>query len=219
MDDPRHVPLYSIPECARYLGLPEPAVRRWVTDGGDDGVRLIQPAGSEPTALSFINLVELHVMAALRRRHRVPMQRVRTALRYLENELRVEHPLARRELLTDGFSIFTEHLDRLLNLSARGQLEMREVVQAYLQRVEHDNEIGLAVRLFPFTRGDRQNAPTLIVIDPSVSFGRPVVSGSGVSAEVIVDFFNAGETIADLADEYRLQPFQIEEAVRYALAA
>jgi len=219
VDDPRHVPLYSIPESARYLGLPVPTVRSWVAGVGDDGARLIQPASSEPAALSFINLVELHVMAALRRHHGVPMQRVRTALRYLENELQVEHPLARRELLTDGFSIFTEHLDRLLNLSARGQLEMREVVQAYLQRVEHDDEIGLAVRLFPFTRGDHQSAPTLIVIDPSVSFGRPVVSGSGVSAEVIVDFFNAGETIADLADEYRLQPFQIEEAVRYALAA
>ena len=219
MDDPRHVPLYSIPECARYLGLSAATVRNWVTGTDDDSGPLIQPAGSEPTALSFINLVELHVMAALRRHHRVPMQRVRTAVRYLEHQLRVEHPLARRELSTDGFSIFTEHLDRLLNLSARGQLEMREIVQAYLQRVEHDEEIGLAVRLFPFTRGDRQRAPTLIVIDPSVSFGRPVVMGSGVRAEVIVDFFNAGETISDLADEYRLQPFQIEEAVRYALAA
>ena len=217
MDDPRHVPLYSIPECARYLGLPVPTVRNWVS--GNDSDPLILPAGSDPTALSFINLVELHVMAALRRHHRVPMQRVRTAAEFLERELCVEHPLARRELSTDGFSVFTEHLDQLLNLSARGQLEMREVVQIYLRRVEHDDENGLAARLFPFTREDRQKAPTLIVIDPSVSFGRPVVMGSGVRAEVIVDFFNAGETIADLANEYRLAPYQIEEAVRYALAA
>ncbi|MCY4556909.1 MAG: DUF433 domain-containing protein [Chloroflexi bacterium] len=180
---------------------------------------MIQPAGSEPRALSFINLVELHVMAALRRHHRVPMQRIRVAIQYLERQLRLEHPLARRELLTDGFSVFIEHLDRLLNLSARGQLEMREIVYAYLQRVEHDDELGLAARLFPFTRGDRHQSPTLIVIDPSISFGRPVVMGSGVRADVIVNFFNTGETIADLADEYQLHPFQIEEAVRYALAA
>ncbi len=219
MDDPRHTPLYSIPECARYLGLSAGTVRNWVTADCDVSSPLIQPAGSDPRALSFVNLVEMHVMAALRRHHRVPMQRIRAGIKYLEHQLQVEHPLARRELLTDGFSIFTDHLDRLLNLSARGQLEMREIVHAYLQRVEHDDEIGLAVRLFPFTRGDRQQAPTLIVIDPTVSFGRPVVMGSGVRAEVIVDFFNAGETIADLADEYQLEPFQIEEAVRYALAA
>ena len=219
MEDPRHVPLYSIPECARYLGLPAGTLRNWVTSNDDDGAPLIQPAGLEPSALSFINLVELHVVAALRRHHGVPMLRIRNAVQYLERQLRVEHPLARRELLTDGFSVFIEHLESFLNLSARGQLEMREIVRAYLQRVEHDDDIGLAVRLFPFTRGDRLQAPTLIVIDPSVSFGRPVVMGSGVRADVIVNFFNAGETIADLAHEYQLQPFQIEEAVRYALAA
>ena len=147
------------------------------------------------------------------------MQRIRSAVQYLERQLRVEHPLARRELLTDGFSVFTEHLESFLNLSARGQFEMREIVRAYLQRVDHDDDIGLAVRLFPFTGGDRHQAPTLIVIDPSIAFGRPVLMGSGVRADVIVNFFNAGETIADLADEYQLQPFQIEEAVRYALAA
>lgn len=219
MDDPRHVPLYSIPECARYLGLPAPTVRSWVSRNSIGGAPLVQPAGVEPTSLSFVNLVELHVMAALRRHHRIPMQRVRPAVDYLQNELRVEHPLAHKVLLTDRFSIFTDHLGQLLNLSSRGQIEMREIVHTYLQRVEHDKEMGLALRLFPFTREERQRAPTVVVIDPTVSFGRPVVAGSSVRTEVIVDFFNSGETIADLAEEYRLAPYQIEEAVRYALAA
>lgn len=221
MDDlrnaPRHVPLYSIPECARYLGLPTPTVRSWVT-GGNDSEPLIQPAGSEPTALSFINLVELHVMAALRRHHRVPMQNIRPAIDFLESRLGVTNPLARRELLTDGLSIFTDHLDDLLNLSAGGQLAIREIIESYLERVEHDDQ-GLAHRFFPFSRSGGREAPKLIVIDPEIAFGRPIIVGSGVRTSVIANFFDAGETITELADEYRLGLAQIEEALRYELVA
>ncbi len=215
MHGPQYAPLYSIPECARYLGLPAARVRSWVTGSGDSGP-LIQAAGSEPTSLSFVNLVELHVLAALRQRHKVPMQRIRPAIDALEDRLGVHHPLARRELLTDGLNVFTEHLGQLLNLS-RGQFAIR-VMEAYLDRVEHDSK-GIASRFYPFSRGDELDAPKLIAIDPTVSFGRPVIFGTGVRASVVANFFKGGESIADLADEYRLDANQIEEAVRYELAA
>ncbi len=222
MDDPRHVPLYSIPECARYLGLPAPTVRSWVTaaasGAGSDNLPLVQPAGTDPTALSFLNLIELHVLAALRRRHRVAMQKIRPAIDFLQNQLEVKNPLARRELLTDGLSIFTDHLGDLLNLSAGGQLAIREIIEIYLERVEHDKE-GLAHRFYPFSRGEGREAPKLIVIDPNISFGRPIIAGSGVRTAVVANFFNTGETITELADEYRLHSSQIEEAVRYELVA
>jgi uncharacterized protein (DUF433 family) len=222
MDDPRHVPIYSIPEAAGYLGLPVPTVRAWVTGrrskSTDVAEPLITPAGGEPTALSFTNLVELHVLAALRRRHRVPMQQIRPAIDYLQDKLAVLHPLARRELLTDGLNLFTEHLGSLLNLTARGQIAIREIMETYLERVEHD-EAGLAYRYYPYSRGDGRQAPKLIVIDPTVSFGRPVIAGSGVRTAVVAKFVKAGETISDLAEDYRLQPAQVEEAVRYELAA
>jgi uncharacterized protein (DUF433 family) len=179
---------------------------------------LVQPAGSEPTALSFVNLVELHVLAALRRRHQVPMQQIRPAIDYLQDKLAVRHPLARRELLTDGLSIFAEHLGSLLNLSAQGQIAIRDIMEAYLERVEHD-EAGLAYRYYPYSRGDGRQAPKLIMIDPGIAFGRPVIAGSAVRTAVIAKFVKAGETISDLAADYRLQPAQIEEAVRYELAA
>ena len=222
MNDPRNVPLYSIPECARYLGLPVPTVRSWVTaaasDVESDNLPLVQPAGTDPTALSFLNLIELHVLAALRRKHRVAMQKIRPAIGFLQNQLGVKNPLARRELLTDGLSIFTDNLGDLLNLSAGGQLAIREIIEIYLERVEHDEE-GLAYRFYPFSRGEGREAPKLIMIDPNISFGRPIIAGSGVRTAVVANFFNAGETIAELANEYRLQPTQIEEAVRYELVA
>ena len=146
------------------------------------------------------------------------MQKIRPAIDFLQDQLDVQHPLARKELLTDGLFVFTEHLGELLNLSEGGQLAIREVIETYLERVEHDRE-GLASRFYPFSRGDGRNAPKLIVIDPAIAFGRPVIAGSGVRASVVANFFNSGETIAELAEEYRLQTEQIEEAVRYGLAA
>ena len=193
MDDPRHVPLYSIPECARYLGLPVSTVRRWVmvpNAEAQSGVKpLVQPAGSDPTALSFTNLVELHVLASLRRNHRMSLQEVRSKMDDLGRDGKGHHPLASPEFLTYSLK----------------------------KRVEVD-EFGLPRRYYPFTRGYGKEDPKLIVIDPMVSFGRPVIKGSGVRTAVVARFQRGGETIAELADDYRLQPEQIEEAVRYEQA-
>lgn len=190
MSDPRHVPLYSIPECARYLGLPVSTVRRWVrTPASKESASdkpLVQPAGSDPTALSFTNLVELHVLALLRRNGKASLSDVRTKIDGLKKSGNIEAPLASRELLA---------------LSAD-------------QRVELDYD-GLPHRYFPYTRGYGEDDPKLIVINPRIRFGRPVIDGSGVSTSAVARFSKGGETVTELADEYRLRPEQIKEAIRY----
>ena len=194
MDGPRHVPLYSIPECARYLGLPVSTVRRWVatsdSSASEDEQPLVQAAGSDPTALSFTNLVELHVLALMRRKRKESLREVRTKMHGLKKSGKTEAPLASRELL------------------------------AFIgdQRVELDHD-GLPQRYFPFTRGYGEDDPKLIVINPDVRFGRPVIDGSGVSTSAVARFSKGGESIAELASEYKLRPEQIEEAIRYERVA
>ena len=61
--------------------------------------------------------------------------------------------------------------------------------------------------------------PRVVVIDPAISSGRPVVNGTGVMADVIVGRFNTGEGVESIADDYGLQVSQIEEVIRYAPAA
>ena len=55
---------------------------------------------------SFENLLELHVLSALRRDHHLEMPKIRRAVRYLREQLRVERPLIDREMETDGTDIF-----------------------------------------------------------------------------------------------------------------
>src|SRR5436190_7188710 len=73
--DVRELPAYGVAEAAHYLLVPRATLRSWVAgmSYGSDGERrffkrVIHPAAS-PVALSFINLIEAHVLAAIRRRH------------------------------------------------------------------------------------------------------------------------------------------------------
>jgi hypothetical protein len=78
--DFRGAPAYSVAEASRYLGLPGSTVRSWVA--GQTGSRAVfRPADpGPPPCLSFVNLVEAHVLAAIRKKHRVSLQRIRKAV-------------------------------------------------------------------------------------------------------------------------------------------
>ncbi|MFQ5925967.1 MAG: DUF433 domain-containing protein [Terriglobia bacterium] len=87
---------------------------------------------------------------------------------------------------------------------------------AHLRRIERD-PAGFAVRLFPFTRKRELEEPKVVVIDPYVSFGRPVLVGTGIATAVIAERYKAGESIDDLTDDYGRQRLEIEEAIRCEL--
>ena len=93
---------------------------------------------------------------------------------------------------------------------------MREVIQAYLRRIERDPE-GVPIRLYPFTRKRELEEPRAIVIDPFVSFGRAVLAGTGISTAVIAERFKAGEAIEALAGDYGRSILEIQEAIRCEL--
>ena len=69
------------------------------------------------------------------------------------------------------------------------------------------------MRLYPFVPGEADRRP--IAIDPKIAFGRPVVLRVGVSTGVIADRIDAGESPADLAEDYGLSVSEIEEAIVY----
>lgn len=207
---------YSPAEVAHYISVPVSTVRYWCL-GRDHCASLIQPAQNQPLLLSFINLVELHVLGAIRRRHRVSMPNVRAALDYVENKLKISHPLANHRFQTDGVSLFVDRYGQLINASQKGQTAMREILDAALVRVEW-NERDQAVRLFPYTRKDTGRAAKLIVIDPTVCGGRAVIDRTRIAVEVVAERFKAGDSIQDLVSDYGCEPEAIQEAIRCELS-
>src|SRR2546425_8068750 len=135
---------------------------------GSDGERrffkpVIQPAATSPVALSFINLIEAHVLAAIRRKYRVDMRAVRRAIEYLKKEFGSSHPLADHKFETNGVDLFIERYGQLMSVSQGGQLAVRELLEAHLRRIERD-EKGFPLRLYPFTRFGVTDEPRNIVI-------------------------------------------------------
>jgi hypothetical protein len=103
---PRDIPTYRVSEAARYLRIPVGTVRSWVVGRHyptSKGKRNFPPLiatdaaavnARAPRLLSFTNLVEIHVLRAIRKEHKIQLDKVRTALDYLEAQFSMPHPLA-----------------------------------------------------------------------------------------------------------------------------
>jgi uncharacterized protein (DUF433 family) len=223
-DDPREAPAYSIAEAAHYLRIPTATLRSWIRGRyypTERGKRFFRPVIElpDPTllSLSFVNLVEAHVLDAIRREHNIPLPQVRIALDYVKRHFDSLHPLADHEFQTDGAALLLSRFEKLIAVSEAGQLAMKEMLAAHLRRVEHDAS-GLASRLYPFTRKRQPDEPKIIVMDPFISFGRPTITGTGVATEIVAERYKAGESIDELAQDYGCERGHVEEAVRCELA-
>jgi uncharacterized protein (DUF433 family) len=217
-------PAYPFVEAAHYLNLPLSTLRAWCLGQPmrvDSRARRFQPLirldGTQHRALSFLNLVEAHVLAGIRRQHHIPLPAVRRALEFTAKRLRTRRPLAEVQFQTDGVDLLVERLGSLINVTRDGQTEMADVLREHLKRIER-NEQGVPIRLFPFTRKDeRGEPPAVVVIDPHIAFGRPVLVGRAVPTAVLADRFKAGDSFEQLAGDYDTTRQAIEEALRCEL--
>ncbi|MCY3776310.1 MAG: DUF433 domain-containing protein [Candidatus Aminicenantes bacterium] len=218
-EDLRGFPTYKISEVAHYLGVPPPTIRYWSVGRGpyEPLIELPESSRTGPTLLSFFNLVELHVLAAIRRKHGVAMPKVRKAIKYLmrtaPSSIDQRHPLISYEMETDGLDLFIERYGQLINISQAGQLAMRELIETALDRIDRDSH-KVPIRLFPFTRTEMRNAPEMVVIDPRLSAGRPVIAGTGLTTQIIAERYKAGESVSQLAQDYGRDESEIQEALR-----
>lgn len=210
--DVMEVPIYGLTEAAQYLRVPLNTLRYWV-HGGGPVPPLIRLASSDPSRLSFANLLECYMLSSMRAIYDVRLPRVRKALATLAKYVNHRHPLIDQVFQTDRRDLFIEHVGRLVNLSRDAQILIPGVMELYLERIERDPR-GL-FKLYPFVMERTTNEPRLILINPAVGFGKPVIAGTGISTAVVSSRFNARESVPDLASEYGVTPKQIEEAIRW----
>ncbi|MEO7035948.1 MAG: DUF433 domain-containing protein [Polyangiaceae bacterium] len=206
--DVRESPVYSLREAAGYVRVPASTVSSWMAPRG-----MITPACTAPTTLSFSNLVELFVLSVLRNEHEFSTQSLRKAVAYVRSELAVARPLAHAKFRTDGVHLFVDHLGSLVNVSKNGQTALRDLMGQYLERIEYEQEA--ATRFYPFVRAfGLAPQPRSVVIDPDFGFGKPVIAGTGIRTSAVVDRYMAGESMTALAEDYRLDPSLVEDAIR-----
>lgn len=228
--DVREIPVYNIAQASRYLKIPFETLRRWVrgqafpSSKGYEFKPVIKLPDRDRPLLSFINLMEAHVLDGMRRQYRVPFHKIRKGLELLEERYPSKHPLADWLFRTDGVDLFIEELDNIINISQSGQLVMKGVMDAFLHRIERNLD-GRPLQLYPFIRKPKrindkdvdrlEQQPRPVVINPLISFGKPILAGTGIPTAIIAERFEAGDSIEVLAEDYGLTPSQIEKAIWY----
>lgn len=224
MIDVRETPAYTISEAAHYLGVSPSTLRSWFAGQSYKyrGERkmfraVIHPADPQTLGLSFSNLVEAYVLTAIRRKHKIGLPTIRKGLVLLIERLGAKRPLLEEQFVTKGTDLLVERFGQIINLSRNLQIEMADLIRAYLERVERDPK-GLPIKLYPFIRSQPpREQPRTVVIDPRVAFGRPVVFGTAVPTAVLAEQFKAGDLPADLAKEYGANEEAVWDAIRCEL--
>jgi uncharacterized protein (DUF433 family) len=226
------VPLYSMAEAARYLGLRRTTFATWAkgytrrTEAGRHITKepvvtsLPAPFRGGPS-VPFIGLAEGLVLAAFRQAH-VPLQQIRPALDFLRAEVGMEHALASQRLYLAGAELlwdYAQHDDadpqaargvRELVSIRSGQRVFTEVVDRYLRLISYADD-GLVERL------QLPGYDTALVgVDPRLNFGQPYFIHSGVRIENVLSRHRAGEPIEDLADDYGIPADEIADAIDVA---
>jgi uncharacterized protein (DUF433 family) len=216
--DPREMPAYGIREAAHYLQLPVATLKSWVLgrryptmSGEQFFAPVIELPDRSLPLLSFYNLAEAHVLSAFRRDFGIELQSIRTAMEFVAERFGHTRPLIEQHFETDGAALFVEHLGRIVDASAGGQIVM-DTIHAYFKRLDRVNNV--VTRFWPFTRSSIEDSPRSVFIDPRISFGRPSLVKCNVPTVEVAARYKAGDSIQALAEDYGCEPLDIEEGLR-----
>lgn len=212
--------IYALSEASRITSIPAPRLRRWVRGywfQSVDGHRRSGPVfGADyvadedaPVQLSFADLIEIRLINGFRDLG-VGWREIRRAQQAAADLLGCSHPFTTFEFLTDGRRIFAEMRDELTEPQmielATHQRYFNKVIRPYLRGLEFED--GIARRWWPM--GER----TRVLVDPSISFGRPSGSESGIPTCVLASQAKTNG-IPMTAEWYEVREKEVRDAVRY----
>lgn len=146
------------------------------------------------------------------------MQRIRPAVTTIRNEIGLEHALASKKLYTDGVEVIYDYAETEddpdgMTVVRTKQQHFREIIRDYLKCITYAGD-GYAseIHLSLFES-------TPVVVNPKRNFGLPSLKGSRVRLEDLVDRFQAGDRIGEIAADFEIDPKEVEDVIRVALAA
>lgn len=211
---------YTPTEAGALLGVAPVTLRRWLFGYHYDhhGPKTEQqplwrpqygPDQDEPL-LGFRDLIEARIVRGLRNRH-IGLPTIRACLDFARALVDDDHPFSTRRFKSDGRRIFLEQIDErggasLLDLKMR-QMVFREVVEPSFVDLDYDTDSAARWWLLPGKR--------TIVLDPSRSFGRPIVAETGVSTARIAQAVEAEGSIERVARLFELEPASVRDALMF----
>ncbi len=207
--------IYTFPEAARLTRLRPGRVREWFRGRRSEHARRpVFPGDYAPVdgdyAISFYDLIDVFVAGQLRT-YGVSLQTLRRVHKKMQEDFGERHPFCRQELLTDGKDVFTRGLDaqgcqEIMEVLTRQKVFPR-IILPFLKRIDYEGATKLALRW---------HIAELIVLDPQICFGKPIVEPAGILTAVLAAAYHANGRNADLvADWYDVHPSYVLAAARF----
>lgn len=177
-----------------------------------------EPVTSRGPTVPFVGLTEAYVLAAFRRAG-VPMQRIRPAIRVLEERMGLRQALASERLKTDGAEVLWDYGQITDDQSEKdavgdlvvvrnGQGVFKAVVTDYLRRVTYKDGWAHIINV---------GAGKLdMTVDPWVNGGRPTLPSRGIAADDVLGRIRAGETSRAVAADYGLRLAEVTALLELA---
>jgi hypothetical protein len=209
---------YSISDASRLLRVAGTTLHRWAQGWESDGKRQQPMISPRSGRLSFQDLAELSVVAQLRMHSERPLSidDIRQSAAQIRDAKGVERPFLQGVLVSEDWrEIFFEHLGALISTKKRNQSAIPAAVRAKLIRPERlllDEGTGTALRVFPYSRREKDEDPQLVAIDPRYRFGRPVTHPSLIDIDGLVLRLQCGESLEEIGDVLRPQKGKRVEA-------
>jgi uncharacterized protein (DUF433 family) len=202
------LPNYQIGEAAKYAHISANTVAAWHKQEHPT-----LSAKDKGAALSYLQLIEVSVVAAFRRAN-IKLPRIRRAREFFKQELGLEFPFAQYKFKHDGKHILADYQQiegekgkgKQLMADEWGQLEWDEIVGPLLQEFEYEHQ-GIVIRWHV----DGLSSP--ILIDPRINFGAPSVKGT--PTWIIAGRWNAGERNSSIAEDFGLTVEDVRKALRF----
>lgn len=206
--------IYSIPDASSILNMPTDKVRRWVKKYWE--LDFLKSKTSEYTwgenrqkAFHFLMLIEIIAVDSFREVG-VSFSNIKLAHAKLSEMLGTMYPFAHAELMTDGKKILYELVDSsLLEVDEKQQLSFTSLVAPYCKKIDFGDKTQLAERFWPLGK-DHQ-----IVVDPRHSFGQPVISGTNITIDTIINLLKAGESPEFIASIYEVDKKAVKDVVAF----
>ena len=205
-----YLPAYAVSDAARYAQVHPTTVSYWHHRGGQLGPAL--PGKERRTPLNYFQLVEVAFVSTFRRLG-VSLQRLRKAHSYLAQAFNAEYPFANYRLVTEGVHVLMElqeveqdrQLGQLIVTDENGQTAWREAIGKRFAEFDYESDVALIWHV--------RGRGSLVVIDPRVSFGAPMVKG--VPTWVLKGRHSAGETPEEIAEDFGLTTAELRDGLRF----
>ncbi len=218
-----NVGLYTFQEASRLTNASAQDLRRWLNGyshkAAVSGARVnsaplwkTELAEAEVEGISFHDLLEVRFVQAFRK-HGVSLQTIRVASGHAREIFNHPYPFTCKRFQTDGRTIFASAMEetgdeQLLDL-AKKQFAFTKIIEPSLYRGIEFGSDELASHWYPVPRSKA------VVLDPTIAFGKPIVTNGSVRTSILYDAFKAEENKQYVAKLYEVPVSAVEAAIRF----